>query len=108
VIRLSPGQDASSAVPHAGTRSRTDAANIGPALVTTRREESAMTNPDHSTPDPYHAKVQPGAPTGTHGSFDSGIKPGLSRFDRIDRQIRWLKVLLALNIALNLVILLKL
>jgi hypothetical protein len=66
-----------------------------------------MTGNHHSTPDPYHAKVQPEAPTGTHGSFDGGIKPGLSRFDRIDRQIRWLKVLLALNIALNLVILLK-
>ena len=60
-----------------------------------------MPRSQHSMPDPYHAKPQPEASTGTHGNLDGRTKRGLSRFDRIDRQIRHLKWLVAINLVLS-------
>ena len=60
-----------------------------------------MTGNHRNTPKPYQAKPR-ADPTPIGGRrFDSGDKPPINRFDRIDQHIRQLKWLVAINLVLS-------
>ena len=66
-----------------------------------------MTGNHHNTPDPHRAKPRPDPTIGQRYN-GTGDKPQVNRFDRIERDLRWLTWLVAINIVVSAAVLVTL
>ena len=60
-----------------------------------------MTGNHRNTPKPYQAKPRVGSDAHRAQAIGTGDKPQVNRFDRIDRHIRQLIWLVAINLVLS-------